>query len=209
MTMDTSQATTKSSQEILEKFDRESVTRQPSSQTIRWLIAAIAIFYSLFHLYMTFYPMPTLIVRSIHVAVGAVLIFLVYPPTQKSSRSKVAWFDWLWIAAALAGMFYIIGQYQNIMTVRGGIPNNTDIFMAILTVIVVLEIGRRITGWILPIFALIFLSYPFYSHMRFVPDRLATRFYDLGDIFGQLYLKTEGLYSTAVGASVEFIFLFI
>jgi TRAP transporter 4TM/12TM fusion protein len=207
--MDTSQATTKSSQEILEKFDRESVTRQPSSQTIRWLIAAIAIFYSLFHLYMTFYPMPTLIVRSIHVAVGAVLIFLVYPPTQKSSRSKVAWFDWLWIAAALAGMFYIIGQYQNIMTVRGGIPNNTDIFMAILTVIVVLEIGRRITGWILPIFALIFLSYPFYSHMRFVPDRLATRFYDLGDIFGQLYLKTEGLYSTAVGASVEFIFLFI
>ena len=209
MTMDTSQATNKSSQEILEKFDRESVTRQPSSQTIRWLIAAIAIFYSLFHLYMTFYPMPTLIVRSIHVAVGAVLIFLVYPPTQKSSRSKVAWFDWLWIAAALAGMFYIIGQYQNIMTVRGGIPNNTDIFMAILTVIVVLEIGRRITGWILPIFALIFLSYPFYSHMRFVPDRLATRFYDLGDIFGQLYLKTEGLYSTAVGASVEFIFLFI
>src|SRR5699024_6856913 len=89
------------------------------------------------------------------------------------------------------------------------IPNTTDIVMAILTVIVVLEMGRRITGWILPIFALIFLSYPFYSHMRFVPDRLATRIYDLGDIFGQLYLKTEGLYSTAIGASVSFIFLFI
>lgn len=209
MTKDTTQTTTTSSQEILEQFDRESVTRNPSSQTIRWLIAAIAIFYSLFHLYMTFYPMPTLIVRTIHVGVGAVLIFLLYPPTQKSSRSKINWFDWVWVAAALAGMFYIINQYQNIMTVRGGIPNNTDIVMAIMTVIVVLELGRRITGWILPIFALIFLSYPFYSHMRFVPDRLATRVYDLGDIFGQLYLKTEGLYSTAVGASVSFIFLFI
>lgn len=209
MTIETPPMTTKSSQEILEKFDRESVTRNPSSQTIRWLIAAIAIFYSLFHLYITFYPMPTLIVRSAHVGIGAILIFLLYPPTQKSSRSTVAWFDWLWVAAALAGMLYIITQYQNIMTVRGGIPNTADIIMAILTVIVVLEIGRRITGWILPIFALIFLSYPFYSHMRFVPDRLATRFYDLGDIFGQLYLKTEGLYSTAVGASVSFIFLFI
>lgn len=36
-----------------------------------------------------------------------------------------------------------------------------------------------------------------------------TRPFDLGDIFGQLYLKTEGLYSTAIGASVNFIFLFI
>ena len=42
-----------------------------------------------------------------------------------------------------------------------------------------------------------------------MPDRLLTRPYDLGDIFGQLYLKTEGLYSTAIGASVTFIFLFI
>ncbi|KGF30633.1 C4-dicarboxylate ABC transporter permease [Oligella urethralis DNF00040] len=207
--MDTSQTTTANSQTILEKFDRESVTRTPSSQSIRWLITAIAVFYSLFHLYMTFNPVPTLILRSVHVAVGAALIFLLYPPAKKSSRNKVVWYDWLWVAAALAGMFYIISQYQNIMTVRGGIPNSIDIVMAILTVVVVLETGRRITGWILPIFALIFLSYPFYSHMNFVPDRLATRLYDLGDIFGQLYLKTEGLYSTAIGASVGFIFLFI
>ena len=209
MTMDTSQTTTNSSQEILEKFDRESVTRNPSNQTIRWLIAAVAIFYSLFHLYTTFYPMPTLLTRVTHVGVGAILIFLLYPPAKSSSRSRVSWFDWIWVGIALASMLYLFWQYQNIMTVRGGIPNTMDIVMAILTVIMVLEMGRRITGWILPIFALIFLSYPFYSHMRFVPDRLATRVYDLGDIFGQLYLKTEGLYSTAVGASVSFIFLFI
>lgn len=45
--------------------------------------------------------------------------------------------------------------------------------------------------------------------MDFIPDRLLTRPYDVGDIFGQLYLKTEGLYSSAIGASVTFIFLFI
>lgn len=42
-----------------------------------------------------------------------------------------------------------------------------------------------------------------------MPDRLLTRPYDMGDIFGQLFLKTEGLYSVAIGASVTFIFLFI
>lgn len=206
---DTKAAETIDSQAILEQFDRESVTRSPKSHTQKWLIALLAIFYSLFHVYITFYPLPTLIQRSIHVAVGCALIFLIYPAAQSSRCDRIAWYDWIWFLAAFAGLAYLLVEYQNIMTVRGGIPNQWDIVFSIITVIVVLEAGRRITGWILPIFALVFLAYPFISHMDFMPDRLLTRPYDIGDIFGQLYLKTEGLYSTAVGASVSFIFLFI
>ncbi len=197
------------SREILEKYDRESVTRNPKSKSIRSIIAVIAILYSLFHVYITFFPLPTLIQRSVHVAVGCALVFLIYPPAKKSSRSTVAWYDWLWFLAALSGAGYLIGQYDEIMTVRGGIPNQTDIIFSVITTVVVIEAARRITGWILPVFALVFLAYPFISHMDFMPDRLLTRPYDMGDIFGQLYLKTEGLYSTAIGASVTFIFLFI
>ncbi|MBV7388864.1 TRAP transporter permease [Pasteurellaceae bacterium TAE3-ERU1] len=196
-------------QAILEKFDRESVTRHLSGGVAQKLVAAIAIFYSLFHLYITFYPMPTLLQRAIHVGVGCLLIFLLYPVSKSARRDKIAWFDWLWGLAALAGVGYLMVQYDAIMTVRGGIPNDLDIIFAMLTVLVVLEAARRITGWILVIFALIFLVYPFISSMSFMPDRLLTRPYDIGDIFGQLYLKTEGLYSSAIGASVTFIFLFI
>ena len=32
-------------QAILEKFDRESVTRSPSNKSVAWFIVAIAIFY--------------------------------------------------------------------------------------------------------------------------------------------------------------------
>ena len=46
-------------QELLEKFDRESVTRQPRNRQVALLIAALAFFYSIFHLYTTFYPMPS------------------------------------------------------------------------------------------------------------------------------------------------------
>ena len=45
-------------QAILEKFDRESVTRSPSNKSVAWFIAAIAIFYSLFHLFITFNHYP-------------------------------------------------------------------------------------------------------------------------------------------------------
>ncbi|WFF38974.1 TRAP transporter permease [Moraxella nasibovis] len=196
-------------QEILEKYDRESVTRNGLGKAVNYIIAAIAIFYSLFHLYITFNPMPELLQRSIHVAVGVALIFLIYPATKKSARNKISVFDWLWAALALSSAGYLLWQYQDIVSVRGGMPNDLDIVFSVITVLVVLETARRITGWILPAFALVFLVYPFISHMDFMPDRLLTRPYDLGDIFGQLYLKTEGIFSTAIGASVTFIFLFI
>src|SRR5699024_9264074 len=92
---------------------------------------------------------------------------------------------------------------------RGGIPNTSDISMAIITGVLILEAARRVTGWTLPILGLVVLAYPFFSHMDFLPNMMMTRPFDDGDIFGQLYLKTEGLYSTAIGASVNFIFLFI
>ena len=78
-----------------------------------------------------------------------------------------------------------------------------------MTVVLVVEAARRVMGWMLPILGLIFLSYPFVSHFDWMPDRLLTRPYTFSDIFGQMYLKTEGLYSSAIGASVTFIFLFI
>ncbi|WP_312310248.1 TRAP transporter permease [Acinetobacter variabilis] len=196
-------------QELLEKFDRESVTRNPINKSVRWFIAALAISYSLFHLYITFNPLPELIQRAAHVSIGLALIFLLYPSRQASSRQKVAWTDWIWVIASFVSFFYLFKEYQAIMTTRGGIPNTLDIVFSIMTVVLVVEAARRVMGWMLPILGLIFLSYPFVSHFEWMPDRLLTRPYTFSDIFGQMYLKTEGLYSSAIGASVTFIFLFI
>ncbi len=194
---------------ILEKYDRESITRHITQGPVKYIIAGLCILYSLFHLYITFNPMPALLQRSVHVGIGFALIFLIFPASKKSSRKRVAWYDWLWFAFSLSGVAYLIYEYQDIVTSRGGMANQVDVIFSLITVICVLEGSRRITGWILPILAGIFLAYPFVSHLDFMPDRLLTRPYDMGDIFGQLFLKTEGLYSVAIGASVTFIFLFI
>lgn len=199
----------KQQQELLEKFDRESVTRNPSNKSVAWFIAALAISYSLFHLFITYNPLPELIQRAAHVAIGLGLIFLLYPARQNTSRQKVSAFDWLLMLLSFASFAYLFIEYQNIMTTRGGIPNSLDIVFAILTVVLVIEAARRVMGWMLPILGLIFLAYPFISHFNWMPDRLLTRPYTISDIFGQMYLKTEGLYSSAIGASVTFIFLFI
>ncbi len=205
----TEQLNEQQQQALLEKFDRESVTRSPSNRSVAWLIGALAISYSLFHLLITYHPLPELIQRSAHVAIGLGLIFLLYPARQTSSRQKVHLLDWLLMLLSFASFAYLFIEYQDIMTTRGGIPNSLDIVFAILTVVLVIEAARRVMGWMLPILGLIFLAYPFMSHFNWIPERLLTRPYTVSDIFGQMYLKTEGLYSSAIGASVTFIFLFI
>lgn len=135
--------------------------------------------------------MPTLLQRAIHVAIGCFLFFLIYPASNKHKLSSVNWFDWILGILALASVGYLYHQYQAIMTTRGGIPNTYDIAFAIISVCIVLEAARRITGWILVIFALLFWVYPFMSSMEFMPQRLMTRPYDLGDIFGQLVVQQK------------------
>ncbi|STQ85686.1 TRAP transporter permease [Helicobacter muridarum] len=167
------------------------------------LIKAVLIAYSLFHLYITFYPLPELLLRSVHLCGGMALIFLLF------RQSKFLLWDYILFFSSILGFVYIFYEFENIVSTRGGLPNNTDIIFAILTTILVLEAARRVTGLILPCLTCLFLIYPFISHFDFMPPLLITREYDLGDIFGQLYLKTEGLFSSAIGASSNFIFLFI
>src|SRR5690625_3353438 len=205
---------TKSSQDtnkkVLEKYSEEAQMRYfDSKKTVAFIIFIISITYSIYHLWIQFNPLPTLKQRSIHVAIGLALIFLMFPSFKSQERTKIPLVDWIFFGLSIITSLYILVEYNEIVNIRSGIPNNTDIIIGILAVFLVLEAARRVTGPILPIVALIFLSYPFFSHMDFMPIRLITREFDLGDIFGQLFIKTEGIYSTAIGASVNYIFLFI
>ncbi|CAD2076926.1 TRAP transporter permease [Phocicoccus pinnipedialis] len=196
-------------QEVLEKYDRDSTTREFKSKYVAIIVSLIAVFYALFHVYIVFNPIPTLQARAIHVAVGLALIFLLYPIYKNSDRTKAPIYDWILAILGLATAGYIVLNYTAIVSERGGIPNTMDLVFAVLTVVLIFEATRRVTGFILPILALIFLIYPFISSLDFMPNLLYTRPFDFADVFAHLYTKTEGLYSTAIGASVNFIFLFI
>ena len=90
------------------------------------------------------------------------IIFLIYPTYSKQDRSKVALYDWLLFILALVTAGYLIFEYTAIVTTRGGIPNTMDIVMAIMTVLLVLEAARRVTGWILPIISTYFFNVSFH-----------------------------------------------
>ncbi len=193
--------------EVLEKYDAEARFRVFTNRNITILISIIAVGFALYHLYTSALGAPTTLKhRAIHVAIVLCLIFLLYPVKRSASRAKLPWYDAMLAFISLSTAGYIFVDYLNIIH-RGGIPNNLDIIFGVILVLLVLEAARRMTGWALPILAVLFFFYALVG--RGLSGIFRHRGYEWDMVINQLYVTTEGIYGTAIGVSATYIFLFI
>jgi TRAP transporter 4TM/12TM fusion protein len=152
----------------------------------------------------TFSPLPSEIVRSVHVGFLMVMVFGVSSLLATSKAAKAG----LW-ALGLSGFglgFYHWVFYQDLI-LRAGEPNTPDIVVGCIVVALVFEAGRRMMGPVLPIICAIFVSYGLFG--QFIPEPLTTRGYDFGQVVDQMFLGTEGIYGIPIYVSSTYIFLFI
>lgn len=193
--------------EVLEKFDRESRTRVFARRPVALIVSVIAVALSVYHMYTAYFGTPPVLVhRSLHVAVILVLTFALYPAFTKASRSKLPVYDIVMMVLAASTAIYLYLNYQEIVR-RGGRPETLDVFFSVLLVILIIDAARRVTGWALPILALLFIAYALFG--RNLPGLFRHRGYDFESLFGFLYMTTEGIYGTAISVSASYIFLFI
>ena len=69
---------------------------------------------------------------------------------------------------------------------------------------------RRSVGWSLPALAIVFLLYAHQSVARGLPDWLFPhRGQDWGAIVGQTWLRSEGIFGTAMAVMFRYVFLFV
>jgi TRAP transporter 4TM/12TM fusion protein len=194
--------------ELLEKFDTESRFRKFDRRSIAGMIVFIAcIGLSLFHLYTAWQgTLPTLMHRSIHVAVIMSLVFILYPASKKSDKKQPSWLDWIFSVISLGLGIYIILGYNSIV-LRAGLPNTADVVLGLIAILVLLEGARRIVGKEIVVLAILFLIYAYFG--RSLPGFIAHRGYSIKSIAEYMYLSTEGIYGIAIGVSSTYIFLFI
>ncbi|WP_026691474.1 TRAP transporter permease [Alteribacter aurantiacus] len=193
--------------EVLEKYSAESRYRTFSSKAVAMLVSGLAIFLSLYHMYTSYFGTPvTLQHRSLHVAIILALVFLLYPPFKKASRTKLPWYDILFTLMAFSTTIYIFVDYLGIVN-RGGMPNNYDLIFGGMLVLLVLEAARRVTGWGLPVLGILFLLYGLFG--REMSGIFRHRGYTWDELVNFMYVTTEGVYGTAIGVSATYIFLFI
>jgi len=194
--------------DLLEEFDVESRFRRLSRKSTPGMIVFIAcVGLALFHLYTAWTgPLVTLMHRAVHTTIVMALIFLLYPMTKNSDKTKPSPLDWGFSLLSLVTGAYIVFNYSELVT-RAGMPTTPDIMMGFLIVLLVLEAGRRIAGKEIAILAIIFMAYAYFGPM--LPGFISHRGYSLPDIAEYMYLTTEGIFGIAIGVSSTYIFLFV
>ena len=191
----------------------------PRSRPVAWTVAAASATAVLFHLYAAgFSPFTALIQRPVHLALMATLGFLgVGVQLQRRSRdggsddeaapaTRINWFNWTLAGLSVLVCLYLASENQELVG-RSGNPTRLDLIAGALTVVLVLELARRATGWGLVTVCVLALAYAFSG--PYLPGFLAHRGYGVTRVVEQLFLSTEGIWGVPLGVSADFVYLFV
>lgn len=186
---------------------------------IRFLILSLATGAALFHLYSAgVAPFTALVQRPVHLAFMASLGFLGLG-VRRTSRAGEAVEEgagagsvWTWsvnavlILSVVASALYLVSQHEALVR-RAGSPTGLDLAGGLLTLLVVLELARRTTGWGLVVVAGLALVYA--GAGPYLPGVLAHRGYGFTRLMEHLYLSMEGIWGVPLGVSADFVYLFV
>jgi len=176
-------------------------------------VVGIAVAMSLFHLYAAvagawpfsdFPIIATQPLRYAHVAFVLILSFLLFPMAARF-RNRIRWFDVVLGFAGAAILIYAINGGDD-FTDRATMPNQTDIVLGAIFIVLLLEATRRTTGWIVPVLSAGFLAYAYFG--PYLPQPWTHRGFDIGQIVGQLFITLEGIFGVPVDVSSSLIVLF-
>jgi TRAP transporter 4TM/12TM fusion protein len=183
--------------------EEEGVTRRISG-FFDAFITVVAVLMSLYHLYAAMATVTTQILRGVHVAFVLFLGFLVFPPFRKS-RQRIAWYDVLLALIGVATIVYMLFDFEEFIY-RAVTPTSWDLVLGVIFILLVLEVARRATGWVMPLVCILFLAYAMVGPL--LPAPWTHRGYDLERIVGHMYMTLEGIFGVPVDVSSTFIILF-
>ncbi|WP_067333550.1 TRAP transporter permease [Stappia indica] len=197
--------------------------RNPTNRHVAMLIAGVALAWSLFQIWIAS-PLPYSLgigvfssreARPIHLAFALFLAYLVFPAFRNSPRRSVPIADWaLAIGASACALYLFVFDTALIKSLMGtrladrpNNPNGTDVVVAVLGILFLLEATRRALGPPLMIVAIIFLGYTFLG--PYAPGLLAWKGASFNAVAFHQWLSTEGVFGIALGVSTDLVFLFV
>ena len=196
--------------QIQEKFERESRTRAFDKKAIKLVVYYLCLAFTLYHLAyasgIRALQMVNIKHHAIHVGLILMLGFALYPAFKKTSRKKIAWYDWILIAFSAAMPVYVFIRYPTFIS-TGFQGDTIDIVMGTILIVLVLICSRRLSGWALPILSVIFLLYALFG--RHFPGIFQHRGYSWHRIVTYLTTDIYGIYGTSIKVSATYIVLFI
>lgn len=204
--LNTSEMTEEEMQEMLSKYDKESRFRRYQGK-LALLVRIFAISFSLFQLYTAIFgTLASQLQRSVHLAFGLGLIFILYPMTRKLKNDKLPWYDIILSLLGISVGLYWVFEYEDLIY-RAGAYTNVDIAVGAIALLLVLEAARRVVGLPITIIAVLFLLYARFG--AYMPGFLQHRGVNGERLISHMYYTLDGILGTPIGVSSTFIFLFL
>lgn len=171
-------------------------------QILDWTIKIVAVVGAAYHLISTQFLFQTIIEhQNNHLAFSLVLVCLVLLKGKPKRWPSTL----LLMGLGLVATGYVKIFFEELQG-RIGFPTVPDLVIGVMLILVSLEASRRAFGLAIPILALIFICYDFLGH--YLPDPLYHTRFTLSYVITHLSIGLDGMYGSALGASVNYIFLF-
>jgi TRAP transporter 4TM/12TM fusion protein len=167
---------------------------------------------SCYAIYWVLNPVPAQRYRTSFLLVALALTFLVYRGwgSRKDGddrRESPGVTDWLLALASVVALGYTLVTFEEFVR-RAAQPNDLDIAMGVVTILLVLEATRRTVGWILPAVVVAFLAYAYFGGELPATWDIAHAGYGVPRIVGQTYMGLQGIFGVPLDVAATYIVLF-
>ena len=180
--------------------------RSFSDQLMTWGF----ILFAGYHVWTTIFGMPAAYLhRPVHLVFAVTLGFLIYSFKGRKRTGKPPLADVLLSLLALA-------SFGTVALIAGKVAERLpmvdpltpwELFAGVAGILLVLELVRRVVGWVLTAVVIAFLAYAFLG--PYMPHILAHKGFTWKQIVDYQAFGLEGIYSLAVGVSSTYIVVFI
>jgi len=146
--------------------------------------------------------------RAIHLGFAVVLAYIAFPGFRSSPRHRIPALTWAIAIVAALTASYLWWDYRGVAQ-RTGAPSTTDVVMAGIGIVLLMEAARRSLGIPLMAVALFFLGYVFFGSWSGLPEVVQWKGASFEKAMSHMWLTTEGVFGVALGVSSGFVFLFV
>ncbi|WP_082676689.1 TRAP transporter permease [Shouchella shacheensis] len=172
------------------------------------LILLIAVAMSMYHLYTAGFGLAVSTRQHIfiHLILGLVLVYLIFPYKKGMKQQTIAWYDFL-----LAGLSAVVGVYvmmsQTSQSILSGRMEDLQMVAGVTMIVLIIEATRRVVGKPLLIIAVIFILYYFFGNLLPPPFSHTRASFD-SFVYEMMY-TTTGILGTPISVSANYVFIFI
>ncbi len=157
-----------------------------------------------FHLWLVFEGLiSNLVSRPLHMALAVPWVLLL----DRHRRGIERGFGWLLGIASLAASLFVAWRHEALDEQYGILMGPGQFVLAIVLILAVLEMARRVVRWALPVVALLALLYGLFG--EHVPGEFGHPGIPWASLLGNLTIAETGIFGPLAGVSVNIVAVFV